>query len=284
MSRGRLYLVATPIGNLGDVSPRAREVLGSVDRVLAEDTRHSGRLLSALGISRPMLSLHEHNEQARLAVVLEELEGGARLALVSDAGTPAISDPGCRLVRAAREAGIDVESVAGPSALAAALAASGFPAEPTLFLGFPPPRSAARKRFLGPWKSAPATLVLYEAPHRIEASLADAIEVLGAGRRAILLRELTKLHEEGIDGTLGSIAAEIASRGGVKGELVLVVAPPEETAPAAEGEVDLAAAYAAALAAGLPKKEALRKAAQGAGRTRGEAYRELFGPGSDDAE
>ncbi len=288
--RGRLYLVATPIGNLGDLSPRAREVLASVDRILVEDTRRTGPLLARLAIDRPMLSLHEHNERARLAPILAELESGGRIALVSDAGTPAISDPGTMLVREAREAGIDVESVAGPSALAAALSASGFEAAPSLFLGFPPARSGERRRFLAPWIDLPATLVIYEAPHRIESTLGDLVELSGTGRKAILLRELTKIHEEGIDGTLGSIRDEVARREGVKGELVLVLAAPVVPAPnaaATGGEVDAAALRARVEEfgrEGLARNEALRRAAKEIGLSRSEAYRLLLDTGKDESD
>lgn len=253
-------------------------MLGTVDRVLAEDTRRTGQLLAHFGLSTPQLSLHEHNERERVERVVAGA-GGARIALVSDAGTPAVSDPGMQLVRAAREAGVEIESVPGPSALAAALAASGFPAEPSLFLGFPPARSGERKRWLAPWAETPATLVFYEAPHRAEGALADLAELLGEDRKAILLRELSKLHEEGIDGTLGSIRDEVARRGGVKGELVIVVAPPpEESTPAEEiSDEELASRVAALEAEGLPRNEALRRAAKGAGLSRSEAYRRLHG-------
>lgn len=291
---GRLYLVATPIGNLGDFSPRAREVLGSVDKILAEDTRHTGRLLAKFQIDKPMISLHEHNENARLAPVLADLCGGARYALVTDAGTPAISDPGEYLVREARRAGIAIESVAGPSALAAALAASGFSSTPVLFLGFPPSRGGERKRFFENWKPSPATIVLYEAPHRIEAALDDLAEVFGADRPAILLRELTKVHEEGIDGTLGSIREEIGRRGGVRGEIVIVLAPPRVLAgiagmdrcriPEMMTPAHLRARIAVLTGEGLDRADALKQAAREAGLTRSEAYRRLFEDSGENEE
>jgi len=276
---GRLFLVATPIGNLEELSPRARRVLGEVDVVLAEDTRRTGALLHRMGISAKMRSYHLHNEEERTEAVVAELVGELRAALVTDAGTPGISDPGARLVRRAREAGVAIESVAGPSALAAALAAAGFEAEPALFLGFPPARSGERKRFFEQWRATPTVVVLYEAPHRIERSLADLAEVMGAGRRAILLRELTKLHEEGIDGTLGSLLAEVRERDGLKGEIVLVLdRPSAETADASVAD-PLVARVAELVADGADRREALKRAARELGLGRAEAYRRLQAAG-----
>jgi len=192
--RGRLYVVATPIGNLADITLRALEVLRSVALVLAEDTRSAANLLSHHGIAARTKSLHQHNEAASVAEVLERLAGGQEIALVSEAGTPAISDPGAVIVAAVREAGFDVVPIPGPNAAVAALSASGF-AGPFAFVGFLPAKSGARKHALEAWRACPHTLVFYEAPHRIAESIADLAEVLGGGRRVVIARELTKLFE-----------------------------------------------------------------------------------------
>ncbi len=219
---GRLLVVATPIGNLGDLSPRAGEVLAAADIVACEDTRRSRKLLSHLGIARPLVSLHEHNERRRLPRLLAELEAGRTIALVSDAGTPLISDPGYLLVREAITAGYSVESVPGPSAALAALTVSGLPPYPHLFLGFPPPKRGRRRSFYERAAELPWTLVLFESPHRLQSSLEDLLEVLG-DRPAALARELTKVHEEVVRGSLAELLSEVGSRDAVRGEIVLVV-------------------------------------------------------------
>lgn len=219
---GRLLLVATPIGNLEDLSPRAARALAEADLVACEDTRHSGRLLAHLGIQKPLVSLHEHNERARLPRLLAALAAGDTVAVVSDAGTPLLSDPGFPLVRAAVEAGHRVEAIPGPSALLAALTASGLPPYPFTFAGFPPPKSGRRRTFYRKLAPLAHTLVLFESPHRLLASLEDARAELG-DRRAALGRELTKLHEEMLYGRLSELAAELARRPSLLGEFVLVV-------------------------------------------------------------
>ncbi len=224
MSGGKLYVVSTPIGNLGDLSDRAATILAEVDLVACEDTRHSGRLLKHLGIEQRLVSLHEHNESRRLPRLLEELAAGGSVALVSDAGTPLLSDPGFLLVREAVAAGIDVRSVPGPSAGVAALSISGLPPYPFTFLGFPPPKSARRRRFFARYADLDHTLVVFESPHRILASLRDLRETLG-NRPVALARELTKLHEEVIRGSLDEVVATVEARSKLKGELVLVVGP-----------------------------------------------------------
>ena len=222
MSGGTLYIVSTPIGNLGDLSERAADTLGEVDLVACEDTRHTGRLLAHLGIKRRLVSLHEHNEARRVPRLLDELREGTSIALVSDAGTPLLSDPGYLLVREATGAGIDVRVVPGPSAAVAALSLSGLPPHPFTFLGFPPPKSGRRRRFYRRWAQLDHTLVIFESPHRILASLRDLLTEMG-DRPAALAREMTKLHEEVIRGTLEEILAAVEARERLKGELVLVV-------------------------------------------------------------
>ncbi len=227
--RGRLLVVSTPIGNLEDLSPRARAAFERADLVACEDTRHTGLLLSKLGIKRPLVSLHEHNERQRLPGLLEELGRGRVIAVASDAGTPLVSDPGFLLVREAAALGFAVEPVPGPSALLAALVASGLPPHPFTFAGFPPPRAGKRRAFYRALSVLPHTLVIYESPHRLLPSLEDARAELG-DRPAALARELTKLHEEMVRGRLSEIAAELGSRPSIKGEIVLVVAPPAKGA------------------------------------------------------
>jgi 16S rRNA (cytidine1402-2'-O)-methyltransferase len=219
---GKLLVVATPIGNLDDLSPRARAAFAEADLIACEDTRHTGRLLAHLGIRKPLVSLHEHNERQRLPRLLADLQEGKTVAVASDAGTPLLSDPGFLLVREAAALGIRVEPIPGPSALLAALVASGLPPYPFTFAGFPPPKSGKRRSFYKAWAGLGHTLILFESPHRILASLEDAIAELG-DRPAAVCRELTKLHEETLRGPLSEILAELKARPGVKGEFVVVV-------------------------------------------------------------
>ncbi len=260
---GRLHVVATPIGNLGDLSSRAAEVLAGVDLVLAEDTRRTGRLLQHLGVKVPMRSLHDHNEADRVASVVEELAAGAAVALVSDAGTPVVSDPGHRLVMACVEAGIPVVPVPGPSAVLAALVGSGLASARFTFEGFLPRKGRARRERLQELATEPRTMVLFLSPHRAYADLADLAEALGAQRQAALARELTKLHEEFVHGPLEQLADLAAD--GLRGELTLVVAG----APAPEtGEIDpesLARLVAERQAGGAPRKSAIADVARNAG-------------------
>lgn len=233
---GRLYVVATPIGNLDDISLRATRILGMVDRILAEDTRHSRRLLDHLGISRPMLTLHEHNEDEMLPRLLALFGAGESLALISDAGTPLISDPGFPLVRACRESGVEVIPVPGPSALIAALSVSGLPSDHFCFHGFLPRKQPARRALLETLRGSTATLVFYESTHRVLSALQDLVEVFGGGRRAVLARELTKIHETLIAAPLADLAARVTDdEDQRRGEIVLVVAgapPADATVPA----------------------------------------------------
>jgi 16S rRNA (cytidine1402-2'-O)-methyltransferase len=222
---GCLFVIATPIGNLEDISARAARLLGEVDRVLAEDTRHTRRLLNHLGIDRPLQAMHDHNEVGQVAALTAEMQGGRRLALVSDAGTPLISDPGFPLVRACRECGIDVFAVPGPSALTAALSVAGLPIDRFRFEGFLPRRSQARRDRLAELVDEPITLVFYESSHRIAAALADCVAVFGAGRRATIARELTKRFETVRYDTLGRLRQWVEDDADQqRGELVLMVA------------------------------------------------------------
>jgi len=219
---GTLYVVATPIGNLGDVSERARAVLADVAAVVAEDTRRTGRLLAHLDVSVPLISNHEHNEASRVPRLLARLAAGEDLALVSDAGTPTISDPGYPLVRAAVEEGVPVVPIPGPCAAVAALTASGLPTDRFLFAGFPPRSKGKRRRWLAELAGERGTLVLYEAPPRLARTCQELAETLG-DRQAVLARELTKLHEEFVRGTLHDLAGRYGERA-PRGEVVLVVA------------------------------------------------------------
>lgn len=221
---GALYVVATPIGNLGDLTTRAREVLGAVDAICAEDTRHTRQLLGALGIERPLLALHEHNEAEMAWKLVERLKAGDRLALVSDAGTPLVSDPGYRLVREVRAAGLKVVPVPGACAAIAALSVAGIPSDRFCFEGFLPAKSSARRERLAALSREPRTLVFYESSHRIEESLTDLVAMFGSEREAVLARELTKLFETVLGDTLGGIAEQVAAdENQRKGEFVLIV-------------------------------------------------------------
>ena len=219
---GRLLVVATPIGNLGDLSARARQAFEEADLVACEDTRRSGRLLAHLGVKRPLISLHEHNERQRLPRLLETLAAGETVALVSDAGTPLVSDPGFVLVREAIRAGIRVEPIPGPSAPLAALVVSGLPPHPFTFCGFPPPKRGKRRSFYEHFADLRHTLVVFESPHRLLASLEDALAVLG-NRPSAVAQELTKLHEEVLRGPLEEVLAILAERPSLKGEYVVVL-------------------------------------------------------------
>ena len=219
---GKLLVVATPIGNLDDLSPRARAAFEAADLVACEDTRHTGRLLAHLGIRKPLVSLHEHNERQRLPRLLADLREGKTVALASDAGTPLLSDPGFVLVREAAAEGIRIEPIPGPAAPVAALVVSGLPPYPFTFAGFPPPKTGKRRTFYKGWRELGHTLVVFESPHRLLASLEDALAELG-DRPAAVARELTKLHEEVLRDRLSELLAELKSRPALKGEFVVVI-------------------------------------------------------------
>lgn len=269
--RGRLQVIATPIGNMGDVTERARRALESAAAIAAEDTRHTGALLQALGIARPLLSLHAHNETQRVPEILARLTAGETIALVSDAGTPLLSDPGYELVRAAADSGIDVEAIPGPSAITAALAVAGLPVSRFCFEGFLPARERERRTHLAQLAAEPRTLVFFEAPHRIAATLADLAAELGDERRAAVARELTKAHETIYRGTLGELAHRATTEDNFqRGEITIVVAG----APPASTGVDMAFLRRTVdlLSKELSPSRAAAIAAQLTGATRAEAY------------
>jgi 16S rRNA (cytidine1402-2'-O)-methyltransferase len=263
-----LHLVATPIGNLGDVTIRALATLAAADLVYCEDTRMSRRLLERYAVKVPVKAYHEHNAQKLRPVILDQLKGGARLALISDAGMPLISDPGYKLVRECLEEGLAVHVVPGPSAPLMALVLSGLPTDRFTFAGFLPNRSGARRTMLAGLAGHGASLIFFETAPRVAAALADIAEVLGDPPVA-LARELTKFHEEVLRGHASEVAAAIAARGGVKGEITLVVAPPEPAGMVDEAAVD--EALAAALEEMSPGKAASQLA-----RRFGVPRRELY--------
>ncbi|KLJ02352.1 16S rRNA (cytidine(1402)-2'-O)-methyltransferase [Luteimonas sp. FCS-9] len=274
---GILHVVATPIGNLGDLSPRAQQVLRTVDAICAEDTRHTRQLLGHFGIERPLVALHEHNEDGLAARLVERLRSGETLALVSDAGTPLVSDPGFRLVAAARAAGLRVSPVPGASALIAALSVAGLPSDRFVFEGFLPAKASARRDRLQALAAEPRTLLFYESSHRIDAMLADAVDAFGPARRAVVARELTKLFETVLDGDLATLHARVvADADQRKGEFVVLVegAPASEDAALAEGR-----RLYAALAPHLPPSTAAKVAAELSGAPR----KALYGQGTPGA-
>jgi 16S rRNA (cytidine1402-2'-O)-methyltransferase len=263
-----LYVVSTPIGNLRDVTLRALDILASADLVCAEDTRVSAKLLSAFGLSVRLRPYHDHNGAQARPGLLNDLEAGARIALISDAGTPLISDPGYKLVREAAERGINIVAIPGASAPLAALASSGLPTDRFMFAGFPPPKSSARRRFLAEMKDVRATLIFFEGPSRLVESLADMAHVLGA-RDAAVARELTKKFEETRRGKLADLAAHYEREGPPRGEIVILLGPPAE-----EQGADAATLDAAILAAGddRPLKEIAAEIAERLGLKRRDVY------------
>jgi 16S rRNA (cytidine1402-2'-O)-methyltransferase len=270
ITKGALYIVATPIGNLDDLTVRAREVLSQVDLIAAEDTRHSAPLLSAIGARARLISLHEHNEQQRAGPLLEELRRGAAVALISDAGTPLISDPGFTLVRAATESGIRVIPVPGPCAAIAALSVAGLPTDRFLFEGFLAAKSARRREHLQTLQREPRSLIFYESPHRCIESLNDMAEVLGGERKAMVARELTKAFETCYYGALRELAEQASRDSNMsRGELVIVVAgnPIEASLTEISAERVLRA-----LMEELPVAQAAKLAARITGASRAELY------------
>jgi 16S rRNA (cytidine1402-2'-O)-methyltransferase len=281
-----LYLVATPIGNLGDITLRALDVLKSVDRIACEDTRQTQKLLNRFAIATPTVSCHEHNERHRAAELTETLKGGGRIALVSDAGTPGISDPGAWLVAEAIAAGVPVIPIPGANAAVSALVASGLPAGEFQFIGFLPEKAGARRTRLetllteAEAAGAQRTLIFYEAPHRILPTLADLEAVWGAGRRIVVARELTKIHEEFLRGTVAEVRRELASREQIRGEITVLVEGGSKVAAAGKVEIAMPERIAERVAriraeAGVDEKEALKRLARELGRSKSEIYREL---------
>lgn len=263
-----LYLIATPIGNLEDITLRALRVLREeVDRIACEDTRHSRKLLDHYGISKPLVSYHDHNESDRTVELLGALRGGERIALISDAGTPLISDPGYRLAAAAAAEGIAVIPIPGPSALLAALCAGGLPTDTFVFGGFLPAKQGQRRKVLEQWAATPATLVFHEAPHRIVETLEDIAAMLG-DRAVVVARELTKLHEEFVRGPATEVAKKLRESG-PRGEITLLIGRAGERPP---DDTPLAEAVERVMATGLERMEAIKFVA----RERGLAKRDVY--------
>ncbi len=270
---GTLYLVATPIGNLQDITMRALDTLRKVDVIACEDTRHTRNLLNHFRISNRTVSYHEHNEQERAEELVDRLVRGESVAIVSDAGTPGICDPGFRIVQRAAEAGIAVVPIPGAVAFVNAVIVSGLPSDALFFGGFLPPKKGERRKRLEDIGKIPATLIFYEAPHRIAKSLADCADVLG-DRRAAVVRELTKIHEETVRGTLSDLTAKFTGRV-VKGEIVIVIEGGDTAvAPSpAASTVSLGDRIKELEAQGMDNKAALKKAAKEFGMSKSEAYR-----------
>ena len=270
---GTLFVVATPIGNLEDLSPRARQTLAEADLIAAEDTRRTRRLLSHLGLKTTQISLHDHNEERATTSLIEALESGISVALVSDAGTPLISDPGYRLLRTAHDRGIHVSPIPGPSAVTAALSVAGLPTDRFCFEGFAPPKRGARQKKFRELAQESRTMVFFESVHRIGECLADMIDVFGRNRPAFLGREITKLHEQCLSASLGDIAEQLSS-GEItaKGEFVLVIGGAEQL-PGAMLDVDR---LLKELAEVMPAKQAAAIAAKVSGEKRNALYQRLL--------
>jgi 16S rRNA (cytidine1402-2'-O)-methyltransferase len=279
-----LYLVATPIGNLGDITLRALEVLKNADRIACEDTRQTQKILNHYGIATPTISYHEHNERERAAKLIEELKEGARIAVVSDAGMPGISDPGSVLVREAIAAGVSVIPIPGANAALSALIASGLPADEFHFIGFLPEKVGARRTRLESIAEQPRdtaqTVILYEAPHRVADTLADLESVFGPTLRVVAARELTKLHEEFLRGTVAEIRKNLSVRDRIRGEFVLLIEAPARNPGAAGMASETRETISAKMARlqsefNLDEKEALKRLARESGQSKSELYREL---------
>jgi 16S rRNA (cytidine1402-2'-O)-methyltransferase len=272
---GCLYLVATPIGNLEDITLRAIRILKEVDLIACEDTRQTQKLLQHYGIRKELVSYHEHNELTRAPELVIELEQGAKAALVSDAGTPVISDPGHHLVTLCLRHHIAVVPIPGPSAFVAALAASGLPSEEFLFVGFLPPRTGARRKALDALKTESRTLVLYEAPHRLVETLADATDIFGA-RPAVIAREVTKIHEEFLRGHLNELL-ESARKRAPRGEITLLIGPGADEPQHVDPAISLRRRVEQIeTEAGIDRKAALKQAARERGLGKREAYKQLL--------
>lgn len=266
-----MYVVATPIGNLADITLRALHVLKEVDLVACEDTRQTSKLLARFDIHKPLVSYHEHNEASRAGELLGKLREGVSIALVTDAGTPLVSDPGYRLVTAAVEAGIKVVPLPGPSAAVTALSVAGLPTDAYRFGGFLPAKPSHRRKLLESLAADPATLVFYEAPHRILETLGEVRRALG-NRRVVIARELTKVHEEFLRGTVDEVVQALRARPAIKGEMTLLIA--KAKGPAAAGD-SIHEAVAALEREGVARMEAMKRVARERGLSKREVYREL---------
>ena len=270
---GTLYIVATPIGNLDDLTPRARQTLAEVNLIAAEDTRHTGRLLSHIGVKTPQRALHDHNESKAVPALIDELLGGRNIALVSDAGTPLLSDPGYKLVAAAHENGIAVSPIPGASAVTAALSAAGLPTDRFCFEGFPPSKQGARETWLRSLAAETRTMVFFESVHRIRESVASMTQIFGAGRQSFIGRELSKLHEQCVRGSLAELGEQLET-GSIpgKGEFVVIVhgADKEEGSSI---DVDL---LITELASVLPGKQVAAIAAKVTGEKRNVIYARML--------
>jgi len=269
---GTLYLVATPIGNLEDITLRALRVLREADLIACEDTRQTGKLLQHFEIiAKPMVSYHEHNEAARTVELIAKLEDGSNIALVSDAGTPLVSDPGYRLVRAAIGAGIVVVPIPGASAVLSALSGAGLPTDAFRFCGFLPPKSGQRRKALEELRGEDCTLVFYEAPHRILETLSD-VSVAYGNRPVVVARELTKLHEEFVRGTADEVRAQLAARPSVKGEITLLIGK----GAALISDTPIEEAVRELEQKGLPRMDAIKQVARERGLSKREVYKQLM--------
>jgi 16S rRNA (cytidine1402-2'-O)-methyltransferase len=268
---GTLYVVATPLGNLEDITLRALRILREADRIACEDTRHTRRLLHHYEISKPAISYHEHNERERAGDLVARLRAGENIALVSDAGTPLISDPGYRLIDACLEAGISVVPVPGPSALITALSASGLPTDSFYFGGFLPPKSGQRRRTLEAAADLECTLIFYEAPHRLAETLGDIAEVLGS-RRVVVARELTKLHEEFARGQPSELIVRFGGSESVRGEITVLIDKP---APVQRATDSIRTVFDRHLNMGLSRMDAMKATARECGVSKREVYAEL---------
>jgi 16S rRNA (cytidine1402-2'-O)-methyltransferase len=273
-----LYLVATPIGNLEDITLRALRVLKEADLIACEDTRHTQKLLNHYGITTRTSSYHEHNEMTRAPELVVELEQGARIALVTDAGMPGISDPGFRLISLAIRHHVPVVPIPGASAFLAALVASGLPTDSFRFSGFLPAKRGQRRQMLESIKASPRTQVFYEAPHRVKEAVEDVVELLGLERHIVIAREVTKIHEEFLRGRASDVLETLKARGEIKGEITLLIGKAEEgqreTAPAPAMTIHQLVAQLI-MEEGLDEKAALKRVAKDRGISKSEAYREL---------
>jgi len=271
-----LYLVATPIGNLEDITLRAVRVLKQADQIACEDTRQTQKLLNHYGISSRTVSYHEHNELTRAPELVLDLEGGARVALVTDAGMPGISDPGFRLISLAIRHHIPVVPIPGASAFLAALVASGLPADSFRFSGFLPAKVGQRRQTLESVKASPRTQVFYEAPHRLKEAVEDVVEILGADRQLVIAREVTKIHEEFLRGRAGEVLEILKARGDIKGEITLLVGKAEEGQQKIAAGVSVRQRLQQIMSQEkLDEKAALKRIAKEMGVSKSEAYREL---------